>query len=93
MTTAAVFVVHVAARPGDDHLQRCVACGWTLADNQGWWSAEGVAVWSDGAGHAGPSWWPAGALIGTDKTAATRGGMTYVHPTGRPLGADERACA
>lgn len=88
------FVVHVAGAPQDDHLQRCVPCGAVLTDNRGWWSEQGVAVWSsDDTAPAGPSWWPAGALVATDREPGSpHASMTYVIEAGIPLGDDERSC-
>lgn len=87
---------------GETLVQRCVACGFVLIDNTAWLAGT-VAVAPlnlAAAGGAtvearpvdGPSWYPIGALIGTSKTDENQGGMTYVRPEGRPLGADERSC-
>lgn len=84
--------------------QRCAVCGFLLLDNTPWMTgAAAVAdlplVAVDGVVPApvidadrGMSWYPAGALIGTDKTDETRGGMTYVRDSGRPLDDNEVAC-
>jgi hypothetical protein len=95
-----VFVVHVAAAPvhlpatadaGAQLAQRCLACGFVLVDNTGWLTEGGVLV-PDGQ-TGGPSWFPIGDLVGTDKTAEKPSGMTYVKPEGRPLDANERPCS
>lgn len=86
-----VFEVHVAGEPAGDHIQRCVACGAVLIDNRPWWEGR-VAVPVDDAATAGPSWWPVGALVATDKRRdGTGGGMTYT-VDGRGLADDERPC-
>lgn len=84
--------------------QRCAVCGFLLLDNSPWVNgsvevAELPLVAVDGIVPAavvnadrGMAWYPAGALIGTDKRDETRGGMTYVREGGRPLDANERAC-
>ncbi len=88
-----VLVVHVAGAPQPDHLQRCVPCGTVLTDNRAWWSDQGVAVWSDSPDDAGPSWWPAGALVATDKQpGSTAPSITYVIEEGIPLDDDEKPC-
>lgn len=89
------MLVHVAGEPGPDHLQRCVACGFVLTDNTAWWSEGGVAVWSpDGdAADAGPSWWPSGALVATDKEPGSgKPSITYTVDAAIPLDDDERPC-
>ncbi len=92
------FVVHVAGTPitvfpeGDRPAlatQRCVACGFLLIDNSAWLSGAAAVVEDD---QRGMSWFPAGALIGTDKRDNRAGGMSYVRETGRPLDDNERAC-
>ena len=83
------FTVHVAA-PSIGWIQTCAACGFTLLDNTAW--GEGRVQMPVGDADRGPSWWPVGQQIATDKTAASRGGMTYVIE-GRPLDDDERMCA
>lgn len=90
MTTLAPFVVHTAAA-AIGWVQPCAACGWPLIDNTAW--AEGrVAVPIEDDGR-GPSWWPVGAQVATDKASSRDGGMTYVvAPDGRPLDDDERLC-
>lgn len=85
-----VFTVHAAGAPAPDHRQRCFSCGFVLLDNSGW-DAGLVAVPDADAGR-GPSWYPVGALVATDKTEERRGGMTYVVPSERPLAGDERPC-
>lgn len=94
------FTVHVAGAPtkvfpGPDTAasatQRCVVCGLVLVDNTGWMTG-GVAV-VDGDERDGMSWFPAGALVGTDKVEGRPGGMIYLRPEGRPLGVNETACA
>lgn len=83
------FLVHVAGNPQDDHLQHCVACGAPLMDNRPWY--EGRVAVPVGQETDGPGWWPAGALVATDKQPGTAG-MTYVVDKDRPLSADEMAC-
>lgn len=84
------FTVHTAAPP-IGWVQSCAACGFVLLDNTAW--SEGRVAVMEGDDR-GPSWWPAGQRIGTDKTADQRGGMTYVvNPPARPLADDERVCA
>jgi hypothetical protein len=86
------LVVHTAGAPvkvfpGPNTLgsatQRCVACGFLLIDNTG-----AMAVGEDAAA----GWWPAGALVATDKTAEGAGGMTYVVAAGRKLDDNEVPC-
>lgn len=82
--------------------QRCLACGFLLIDNTAWMNGTALsaplALMAEGGEYIdakvpdGPSWYPAGALIGTDKVDGRPGGMTYVHPDGRPLGDDEVPC-
>jgi hypothetical protein len=81
--------------------QRCVACGFLLIDNTAWLAGRAEVVLelaAEGGGTIpartvdGPSWYPAGALIGTDKTSETAGGMTYVKPDGAALDDNETAC-
>lgn len=86
--------------------QRCVACGFLLIDNTPWLTCNPPAVASlalaaEGGDtieapavdeHRGMSWWPAGALVGTDKRDEGKGGMTYLREEGRPLDANERMC-
>lgn len=87
------FVVHVAGAPlrtEVELVQRCAVCGFVLLDNTGWLTGD-TAVPNTGA-PADPSWYPSGALVATDKTDQTRGGMSYVHPSGQPLTAEERPC-
>ncbi|WP_431935814.1 hypothetical protein [Micromonospora sp. RP3T] len=87
-----VFVVHVAGEPGDDHQQRCVPCGVVLLDNRPWWEGRAAVPTTD-VDEAGPSWWPAGALVATDKpTNGRAASMTYVVGGGRGLDDDERPC-
>jgi hypothetical protein len=89
-----VFAVHVAGEPGGDHVQRCVPCGAVLTDNRPWW--EGRVAVPEGSERDGPSWWPAGALVATDKTHDGRphpgGSMTYAVDPTRRLDNDERPC-
>ncbi len=82
------FTVHIAGKP-HDHVQHCVPCGAVLIDNTAW--AEGRVAVPVGQENTGPGWWPAGALIATDKQPG-ESGMTYVVDKDRPLGADEVAC-
>lgn len=87
---AAIWTVHTAAPPVG-WVQCCGACGFVLQDNTAW--AEGrVAVRIEDEG-CGPSWWPTGQRIGTDKVAGEYGGCTFVLEDGRPLEPDERLCA
>lgn len=87
---ALVFVVHVAGEPGADHVQRCVPCGAVLYDGRPWF--EGRVAVLGGDGRDGPSWWPAAALVATDKPRnGTGGGMTYV-VEGADLDDDEGPC-
>lgn len=58
-------------------------------DNTAW--AEGRMAVPEGD-ERGPSWWPAGQRIATDKPTPGAGGMTYVL-NDRPLAEDERYCA
>lgn len=102
----APFLVHVAAAPsvveGSTNspaaaVQRCVACGVILIDNTAWLE-DRVAVATFGAEAGtevpdGPSWWPAGALVATDKEPGShQAAITYVVEEGTPLGDDERPC-
>ena len=83
-------LVHVAGVPGPDHLQRCVPCGTVLTDNRGWWDGTIAVVEGD---DSGPSWWPSGALIATDKQPGSdRASITYVIGQGIPLDDDEQPC-
>jgi hypothetical protein len=87
---ALVFLVHVAGVPAPDHIQRCVACGVELLDNRA--RAEGRVAVSDGDAGRGPTWWPPGALVATDKPRNGTGvSMTYV-VDGGDLDDDERPC-
>lgn len=87
----APFIVHVAGEPSTDHRQRCVPCGTVLTDNRPWWSEDGVAL-VDGD-ERGPSWWPAGALVATDKEPDSHhASVTYVVDADRGLDDDERPC-
>jgi hypothetical protein len=92
---APLLLVHVAGEPTPDHLQRCVPCGTVLTDNTGWWEGR-VAVptlGDDDPGPAGPSWWPSGALVATDKEIGShRASITYVVESGTPLDDDEKPC-
>lgn len=84
------FLVHVAGVPGADHVQRCVPCGAVLTDGRPW--AEGRAVVLDGDDRDGPSWWPPGAMVATNKRRdGTVGGMAYV-VDGRGLDDKEGPC-
>lgn len=57
------YLVHVAAEPAPDNIQRCVACGAELLNNR------------DGD----TAWWPPGALIAVDKPRnGVAVQMTYV---------------
>ncbi len=86
--------VHVAGTPGPDHVQRCVACGAVLTDGRPWYEGRvAVLVADTDAGRDGPSWWPAAALVATDKPRDGRGGgMTYVIDPQVGLDDDERPC-
>lgn len=84
------LLVHVAGEPQPDHLQRCVPCGTVLTDNRAW--LEGNVAVMDGD-DSGPSWWPAGALVATDKKPGShQPSITYVVESGTPLDDDERSC-
>jgi len=89
VTTLAPFVVHVASAPVGA-TQSCAACDFVLTDNSAWF--EGRVAVPAGDDSRGPSWWPNGAQVATDKTATSRGGMTYLVDD-RPLDDDERYCA
>lgn len=89
MDALAPFVVHIAANPVG-MVQSCSACGWPLMDNTAW--TEGRVAVPDADAGRGPSWWPAGQRIATDKPTPDRGGVTYT-VNDRPLGDDERLCA
>jgi hypothetical protein len=89
------LVVHVAGAPtkvfpGPDTTgsatQRCAVCGFLLIDNTG-----AMAV-SEGGEAPDAAWWPAGALVATDKTAEGAGGMTYVVAADRKLDDNEVPC-
>lgn len=83
------FIVHVAGNPQTDHLQHCVACGVLLLDNRPWY--EGRVAVPVGQENDGPGWWPAGALVATDKQPG-QAGMTYVIEKDQPLSANEMPC-
>jgi hypothetical protein len=83
--------VHVAGTPGPDHVQRCVPCGAVLFDNRPWY--EGRVAVMDSDEREGPSWWPAGALVATDKPRDGRGaGMTYTVDPAVGLDDNEQPC-
>lgn len=83
------FTVHVAAPPIGP-TQACAACGTTLMDNTAW--HEGRAAIPDGTEYDGPSWWPTGQRVATNKRDGS-GGITYaVGPDDRPLADDEQPC-
>lgn len=83
-------LVHVAGEPQPDHLQRCVPCGTVLNDNRSWWAGT-VAV-MDGD-DTGPSWWPVGALVATDKEPGShQPSITYVIEQSVGLDDNERPC-
>lgn len=85
------FLVHVAGAPGADGQQRCVPCGVVLLDARP--QLEGRAMIPDGQPYDGPSWWPPGALVATDKVEGSREpSMTYVVDQARGLADDERPC-
>jgi hypothetical protein len=90
---AVVFEVHVAGVPGPDHIQRCLPCGAVLYNGRPWY--EGRIAVPVGQERDGPGWWPAGALVATDKprdgSAHPGGSMTFVIE-GRALDPDERPC-
>lgn len=87
----APLLVHVAGAPGDDHLQRCVPCGTVLTDNRAHFEGRRVVLVGDPADE--PSWWPAGALVATDKEIGShRASITYVVESGTPLDDDEQPC-
>lgn len=97
-----VFTVHVAGAPAQtpatadadaQWAQRCAVCGFLLIDNTAWMTGNvAVATTEPEAVVDGPGWYPAGALVGTDKTDPGRSGMTYVRPEGRPLDGNEQGC-
>jgi hypothetical protein len=87
VTTLAPFVVHTAGAPVDA-LQRCVPCGFVLTDNTAWF--EGRVAIPIGQDDHGPSWWPSGALVATDKNGS-HVSITYV-VDGRHLAPDEIPC-
>jgi hypothetical protein len=83
--------VHVAGEPSADHRQRCIPCGAVLTDNRGWFSEEGVMVME--GDDRGPSWWPAGSLVATDKEPDShQASITYVINPDHGLADDERPC-
>jgi hypothetical protein len=61
--------VHHAAPPLGA-VQACASCTMVLQDNRPWYTGR-VAV-PAGTERHGPSWWPAGALVGK------LGGMSYL---------------
>lgn len=81
--------VHQAAPPVG-MVQRCTACQFVLMDNTAW--ADGRIAVMEGAPD-GPSWWPVGERIATDKTSERRASITYVVAAGRTLDNDEQPCA
>lgn len=83
------FVVHTAAPPVGV-VQPCAACGWPLMDNTAW-AAGNMAVPESDVGR-GPSWWPVGHRVATDKPSPDAGGLTYVLGD-RLLADDEQLCA
>lgn len=88
MSRKAPFLVHVAGSPMA-LVQRCIACHTILTDNTGW--AEGRVAVMDGD-DSGPSWWPVGQKIATDKEPGScSASMTYV-VEGDELGDDEQPC-
>lgn len=87
MTILAPFVVHTAGPP-TGAVQRCGTCGFVIMDNTAWF--EGCVMVMNGD-DCGPSWWPFGALVATDKADGCAS-ITYV-VEGRELDADERPCA
>lgn len=88
-TTLPPFIVHTAAAPGPDMLQRCVLCGFVLTDNTAW--AEGRIAVMEGD-DSGPSWWPAAALVATDKTPGSAMASCTYTLDGRGLDHDEQLC-
>lgn len=88
-TDTAVWTVHVSGEP-IGWVQSCVACRFVLIDNKAWPEGRAAVVDTD---DRGPTWWPAGARIGTDKTSESRGGCTYVLDEDRDLDNNERLCA
>jgi hypothetical protein len=75
--------VHSAAPPLGP-VQTCMACWRIIQDNRPWY--EGRVAVPPGQDDRGPSWWPAGALVGKSH------GMTYL-VEGRPLHTPlERLC-
>lgn len=89
MPRLAPLLVHVAGEPQGDHLQYCIPCGTVLTDNRAWFTGDVAVVDGD---DAGPSWWPAGALVATDKEPGShQPSITYV-VDGGPLDDDEQPC-
>jgi hypothetical protein len=90
----APLVVHVAGA-ADGLVQRCVACGAELYDNRAWFEGQAAVLTGTGETEDGPSWWPVGALVATDKDGSgqpsCRPSITYVIE-GRPLEDDEHPC-
>lgn len=94
------FLVHVAGAPtvraatantAASALQTCVPCGATLLDNTAW--LEGNVAVMDGDERDGPTWWPAGALVATDRHHAGGGPViTYVVEANTSLDDDEQSC-
>lgn len=89
MTHPRPFVVHTAAAPAGA-TQHCASCGWPLQDNTSWAEGHVAVVHGD---DRGPTWWPAGARVATDKPAPDVGGTTYALDDTRALAEDERYCA
>ncbi|WP_341719948.1 hypothetical protein QQG74_09680 [Micromonospora sp. FIMYZ51] len=83
------FKVHIAAPPVG-LVQRCAACQLVLMDNTAWVEGRVAVIEGD---DAGPSWWPVGERIATDKTEARQPSITYVVAAGRTLDDDEQPCA
>lgn len=86
------ILVHVAgAGPSSpDHVQRCLSCGAELYDGRPFFEGRAVVLAGD---DDGPSWWPAGALVATDRHVAGNGPViTYVVEAAVPLDDDEQPC-
>lgn len=83
------ILVHVAGAPGPDRVQRCLSCGAELYDGRPHYEGRTVVLIGE-PDLDGPSWWPAGALVATDRHVAGNGPViTYVVEANVPLDDDE----
>jgi hypothetical protein len=89
VNTLAPFVVHTAGNPVGP-VQHCTTCRFVVMDHTA--RFEGRAMIPDSQPDDGPSWWPFGALVATDKTDGSHASITYVL-NDRGLADDERLCA